>query len=436
MGIEKLDKYINNENLTAYENYTLDNIRSLLSAFGDPQDSLNIIHIAGTNGKGSVAFMLNSILIESGYKTGLFTSPHLLRINERIKINNCEISDNDLAGYTDESCEVIEKHVGMEPTFFDIITQIALKYFRDRGTEIVILETGLGGKLDSTNVVKPLVSIITDISLDHTSTLGDNINSIVSEKAGIIKEMTPVVTTNINNNTVKLLADRAAEMGADFFSCNRDFRAENIGQSGRTLSYDYSFENEKIRKKLEGVTLNTYADFQVRNSSAAITALLLLEKEFSDITGDMIIRGLLKAEIPGRFQVLSEDPLIIFDPAHNREALTGITGILKKHFASRKITVIVSLMKDKDYIKILDTINELTGNIIYLQQDDPRGYRPSEENDYKKIPVIVETKNELLKELKKAYEKDGLFFFTGSFRLYRLASECAEEFNNQGAGSL
>jgi dihydrofolate synthase/folylpolyglutamate synthase len=427
MGIEKLDKYINNENLTVYDNYTLESIRTLLAEFGNPQDSLNIIHIAGTNGKGSVAFMLNSICIEAGYKTGLFTSPHLLRINERIKIDNREISANDLDKYSDESYEVIENHGEIEPTFFDIITQIALKYFRDMGTEIVILETGLGGRLDSTNVVKPLVSIITDISLDHTSTLGDTIKSIVAEKAGIIKKMTPVVTTNTQKETVTFLAERSEEMGAAFFSYNRDFRAEKISHTGKTLSYDYSIAHSDFDLKLEGITLNTYADFQVRNSSAAITSALILKNRFPKINNEVIIRGLSETKFPGRFQVLSEDPLIIFDPAHNREALISISEILKKHFASKNITVIVSLMKDKDYINILDTINQLTGNIIYFQQDDRRGYRPLEEKDYMNIPVIVETKDDLLKELIKKNEKNSLYFFTGSFRLYKLASECAEK---------
>lgn len=431
MGIEKLKKYINNENLTVYENYTLDNIKTLLSVFDNPQDSLNIIHIAGTNGKGSVAFMLNSIFIKAGYKTGLFTSPHLLRINERIKINNSEISESDLGMYSNESCDVIDKHEKMEPTFFDIITQIALKYFRERGTEIVILETGLGGRLDSTNIVKPLISIITDISLDHISTLGDNINSIVFEKAGIIKEMTPVVTTNTNKETVKLLAEKSTEMNADFFCYNWNFYAEKIRQREGILSYDYCMNNIEINKKLEGITLNTYADFQVKNSSAAITAALLLMKKFTNITPGVIIRGLSEATIPGRFQVLSEEPFIIFDPAHNREALTSITGILKKYFASKKIIVIISLMKDKDCVKILDIINELTGNIIYFQQDDRRGYRPLEEKDNIKIPVIVETKDGLIKALKKVTGRNVLFFFTGSFRIYKLACQCAEELKIQ-----
>ncbi len=434
MGIEKLDRYINNESLTVYENYTLENIINLMAALGDPQESLNIIHIAGTNGKGSVAFMLNSIFIEAGYKTGLFTSPHLLRINERIKINNREISDSDLDLYSDESCEIINKSPGMEPTFFDIITQIALKYFRDNNTDIVILEAGLGGRLDSTNIVNPLVSIITDISLDHISTLGDNINSIVSEKAGIIKEMTPLVTTNTDNEIVEFLAEKAKEKNADFFSYGRNFRAEEISRSGTALSYNYSFGKSGSNRKIPGVTLNTYADFQVRNSSAAITAALLLEKNFQNIRNHEIITGLAGAEIPGRFQVLSDDPLVIFDPAHNREALRSIVEILKKHFALKKIVIVVTLMKDKDCDEIFRAISEIADLIIYYQLDDPRGYRPSREEGFQKFSAVVENEDELLKELEKMREESMLFFFTGSFRLYKIASESAEKLKNDNPG--
>ncbi len=429
MGIEKLDRYINNESLTVYENYTLKSIINLMAAFGDPHELLNIIHIAGTNGKGSVAFMLNSIFIEAGYKTGLFTSPHLLRINERIKINNREISDRDLDLYSDESCEIIDRSPGMEPTFFDIITQIALKYFRDNNTDIVILEAGLGGRLDSTNVVTPLVSIITDISLDHISTLGDNIKSIVSEKAGIIKEMTPLVTTNTDSEIVELLAEKSKQKNADFFGYGRDFRAEKISQSGTTLSYNYIFEKKERKRKLPGVTLNTYADFQVRNSSAAITAALLLEDNFKNIGNHEIITGLAGAVIPGRFQVLSDDPFVVFDPAHNRQALRSIVEILKKHFTLKKIAIVITLMKDKDCEEILLAISEIADQIIYYQLNDPRGYRPLPEEGSLKFSAIVENEDELLKELEKIKEESTLIFFTGSFRLYKIASESAGKLN-------
>jgi len=191
---EKLSRFINNENRTNYSQ-DLDHVRAVLELAGNPHAAFQSIHIAGTNGKGSVAHMLNSIFMNSGYRTGLYTSPHLLEINERIKIQDENIPDQVFGGYVDDISASLDS-TGIMPTYFDVLTACAFRYFSENHVDIAVIETGLGGRLDSTNVVTPCCSVITGISLDHMDILGNTLEAIAREKAGIIKYKVPVVTAN------------------------------------------------------------------------------------------------------------------------------------------------------------------------------------------------------------------------------------------------
>ncbi len=421
MGIEKLDKYINNENLTQYKYYTLESITELLNIFGNPHYNFKSIHIAGTNGKGSVAYYLNNIMINSGYKTALFTSPHLLKINERIRVNNADIENTLLDRYIDETVEVIDRTGTLKPTFFDIITLIAFRYFSDIKADIAVIETGLGGRLDSTNIITPLCSVITDISYDHSQTLGKSIEEITSQKAGIIKSNIAAVTSNNDPGILKLLEERSSRCKSRLYIFNRDFSVEVISpiDSGYTFNYILKY-NDKINR-INNVIINSTADFQIKNSSLAITCGLLVSNEMKNITPDTVRAGIKDTTIPGRFQILKEDPAVIFDPAHNEEALSAIIKALRKRFEDKKLFIIISLMKDKNYREIINKILEMKAPIIYYELDDERCYKPSLEQSTDKFYAIVNNEIKMTEILDEIIADNILFFFTGSFRLYKIA---------------
>lgn len=230
-SIEKrLEPLIDNEKTghVSFVNYSLKDIKYLLKHFGNPHKRTKMIHIAGTNGKGSVAYMLNSILIASDLRVGLYTSPHLDRINERIKVNNKEISNQVLHRYTDELMDILDKKPDLRPTYFDALTLFAFRYYDEQDVDIAVIETGLGGRLDSTNVISPLISVITDISIDHKNVLGNTIREIASEKSGIIKKKKPVITSNSNRVALEEITNTAKECSSELFILNRDFRIKNI----------------------------------------------------------------------------------------------------------------------------------------------------------------------------------------------------------------
>jgi len=217
------------------------------------QEEIDTIHISGTNGKGSVAYMLNSIFIEAGFKTGLYTSPHLLRLNERIKINNVDISDNDLNKYLEDLFQYLDLNKPIVPTYFDVITFAGFKYFYDSQIDIAIIETGMGGRVDSTNVITPICSVITEISMDHTAILGSSIKEITGEKAGIIKERIPVVTSNSDPEILEIISMKAKNMNSDLLIINRDFSIENITKKNSAFLYDYKLKRDSRINSISGI---------------------------------------------------------------------------------------------------------------------------------------------------------------------------------------
>jgi len=420
----KLDRFVNNENRTVYKDYSLNNIVKILNRFNNPHKSFRAIHISGTNGKGSVAYMLNSIFINAGYKCGLFTSPHLLKINERIKINNREIEDHEFIQYVDEIIAYLSNKNTADPTYFDILTSAAYRYFYDMKVDIAVIETGLGGRLDSTNVIIPLCSIITDISLDHTSILGNSIEKITDEKCGIIKQNVPVITSNRDKKIIDIIKKRAKSLDADLFSFGIGFNTDNIIEEDDKNIYDYTFNGSKKNIKLK-IELKNPAKFQIYNSSAAITASILLKDKFPKLTEDNITRGVYDVVVPGRFQILSKKPLIIFDPAHNESALNTVIKLLFNRYKNYKIYIILSLMSDKDYKGMLSFLNRFSLQIVYYELNEARSYLPSknlsENNIIKNFTAITDSIYALQAILEDKISAESLFFFTGTFRLYSTA---------------
>jgi dihydrofolate synthase / folylpolyglutamate synthase len=432
--IKKLDILINNERSSNnFKNYNLNDIKKLLKHFGDPHKKIKTVHIAGTNGKGSVAHMLNSILIASGIRTGLYTSPHLVRITERIKINNKEIPLNRIATYTDELFVILDGNKHLRPTYFDALTLFAFRYFYEEKADIAVIETGLGGRLDSTNVIHPEISIITDISLDHMHILGNTIQKIAREKAGIIKKKSFVITSNQNKQVLDILSRKSKEELSEIYVLNKEFFSKKAANIKNKIEFNYFLnENEKNKKQdifsLKNIELRTPGKFQFANASLAITASLLLKMSGIVTTERDIRKGLLDVNIPARLQTLSRNPLIIFDPAHNPAALRATLKALKQQWPSKKYSVIISFMIDKDYASMFKILqkNFPKKNIYYYELNDNRALKISEEK-YSKIKAIydgiksIDNFDELKKLASDSFKPDSLLFITGSFRLYNIA---------------
>jgi len=413
-----LSKYLNNEKSGKLINYSLGDITKLLSDLNNPHKNFKSLHIAGTNGKGSTAFMLSVILEKSGYKTGLYTSPHLVRINERIKINSHNINDALLYKYLTEIDCIISNDESISPTYFDILTAAAFLYFRDESVDIAIIETGLGGRLDSTNVIIPEISIITDISFDHIDILGNKIEDITKEKCGIIKPSIPVITSNTDPEIISIIEQYSAKNRSKLYSYNCDFFTQNIKRDNDHFMFDYSSDDAILPK----ISLSLFPQHQIKNSAVVITALNYLRVNgFQSISNDVIYKELEKIQVPGRFQLLYTNPVIIYDPAHNFDALNNLINGLEKFYSDKKKVFVLSMMKDKADTKTLDLLKKQ--DVVYFLLNDERAYIP--DND--KFKLIISDENIVVDILQQTDDINGMIIFTGTFRIYNHAVNITNE---------
>jgi len=413
-----LSKYLNNEKSGKLINYSLGDITKLLSDLNNPHKNFKSLHIAGTNGKGSTAFMLSVILEKSGYKTGLYTSPHLVRINERIKINSHNINDALLYKYLTEIDCIISNDESISPTYFDILTAAAFSYFRDESVDIAIIETGLGGRLDSTNVIIPEISIITDISFDHIDILGNKIEDITKEKCGIIKPSIPVITSNTDPEIISIIEQYSAKNRSKLYSYNCDFFTQNIKRDNDHFMFDYSSDDAILPK----ISLSLFPQHQIKNSAVVITALNYLRVNgFQSISNDVIYKELEKIQVPGRFQLLYTNPVIIYDPAHNFDALNNLINGLEKFYSDKKKVFVLSMMKDKADTKTLDLLKKQ--DVVYFLLNDERAYIP--DND--KFKLIISDENIVVDILQQTDDINGMIIFTGTFRIYNHAVNITNE---------
>ena len=347
----------------------LDRTRELCERMGNPQKGLNFIHVAGTNGKGSFCSMLSSVLKESGLRVGLYTSPYIVRFNERMQVNGEPITDEMLAAICDEIRPYAE---GMtdKPTEFELITVIAFEYFKRMRVDVVVLECGMGGRLDSTNIIdSPYLSVITGISLDHTAFLGSTVEEIAREKAGIIKPGTPVLYGGNSKSAADVIAERAKTLGSEFTAMDYDnLCLHSANLDGAELSYK---SHTGIRIKLLGL-------YQARNCALVLEATDILQKRGLGISGNAIRRGLENARWPARFEIIADDPLTIFDGAHNPEGIESATGSISYYFGDKKVYVITGVLKDKDYRTIAGYLARVADRAFVITPDNPRAL-PAEE---------------------------------------------------------
>ena len=350
----------------------LDRMEELLRRLGNPQDDLKVIHVAGTNGKGSVSKYLEEGLSACGYKMGLYTSPYIERFNERIRYDGADISDEDLEYYGQKVVSAAEAMVadGLDsPTEFEVVTAIAFLYFAGRQADITILEVGLGGIGDSTNVVKsPLASVVTSISYDHMAQLGSSLAEIAVNKAGIIKTGCPVIANVPQRDAAKIIARKAYAMGSRLY----DISGIRAAVSDET-PFSQKVSMELYEKSYSDVEISMVGRHQAENLKTALATLEILRKSGAvKLDREALYEGLKRARQPGRFEVISEDPLVIIDGAHNEAGAQALQETMAQHFAGKKILLAAGILADKEIDSIVKFLTKITDHIIVTEPDNPR----------------------------------------------------------------
>ena len=336
--------------------FGLSKTENLLRAFGNPHSGQNYIHIAGTNGKGSVATFMGSILQEAGYRVGMYVSPHLVRFTERFSINGEEISQGKTVELIDELRSAFNPDE--PPTFFEAVTSMAILYFAREKTDIAIMEVGMGGRLDATNVITPLVTGITNISMEHQEYLGNTLSHIAREKAGVIKRGVDVVTAVTQPRIIDQLQAVAEERGAPFRRVGRDVKYRS------TPSGLHFFGQSRT---IKGLRLGLRGIHQARNAALALGMMERIETKGFPLSTDQIREGLKKADWPGRMQIIRENPTILLDGAHNAAALKALARTIRSDFSYDKMILVIGIMADKDIGALLRAIVPISDRVLYTQ---------------------------------------------------------------------
>jgi dihydrofolate synthase/folylpolyglutamate synthase len=391
--------------------FGLTQVERILSATGNPHKEIQAIHIGGTNGKGSTAAMMSSILQKEGYRVGLYTSPHLVRFTERIKVNGKEIEEEEVTALTEWMRKEIETAGIAAPfTFFDFTTAMALHYFKQKLVDLAVLEVGLGGRLDSTNVVDPLLSVITNVEKDHEEHLGRTILKIAREKAGIIKKGRPLITAVTQPHVLRLFSKVCQENGTPFFRVGKEFRYTRGG--------DGDFNYEGLNRKLWSVHLNLKGFHQVINAATAFGAMEVLEDLGYRVSTDAMIDGVKEVEWPGRLEMVSSSPGVILDGAHNPAGALVLKESLEKEFQFQHLILLIGIMRDKDIRSMLHFLGPLADHIILTRPHTDRATPPlllkKMLGRSGKKAEIVEDLNDAIERGLSLVEKEDLLCITGS----------------------
>ncbi len=349
----------------------LERMNVLLKLLGNPEEKMKVIHVAGTNGKGSVCRYLTSVLSENGYKIGLYTSPYLERFTERIEFDGREITEQELIESAAIVFEKVEEMLsqGMDsPTEFELVTAIAFVFFSKKPIDILVLEVGLGGRGDSTNVIrKPLASVITSISYDHTDVLGETLEEIAAEKAGIIKEKCPVFSSARAEEAKAVIKRTAVEKNCAFYDSTL-IRITN--SSPRIDGYSFHMHTEQGERE---ITLGMLGRHQIENAVLALYVIEVLEKENIIKTERAAVAcGMRKAHHHGRLEVLRSDPLLIIDGAHNEGGAEALAAVLKEQFPGKKILLILGVLADKKIDRIIAAFKDIDVDLAATEPDNPR----------------------------------------------------------------
>ena len=353
----------------------LENIRRLLTLVGDPQEVLQAVHVTGTNGKGSVCAYVASVLQKAGYRVGLYTSPHLVRFNERIQVDGAPISDEDLLRLWEGIQPAMKAMDGNRavdrPTFFEVTTAMAFEYFRERKVGVASVEVGMGGRFDATNVLEGRVAVIARVGLEHTEHLGRTIERIAREKAGIIKPTSRTVT--VDQDALPVIESRCRELEAPLTVVGRDVTVERLSQDlrGQRLRVRGSFGELEVHTPLLG-------SFQIENVGLAVAALTELRKSGFEIPDGAIQEGIAATRWPGRLQEIRKEPQVLVDGAHNGPAAAALAAAYAELFPDRKCILVTGILADKDLTSIAASLGPLASHVVACRPKSHRAYHPEE----------------------------------------------------------
>lgn len=416
LSYEECMRYIH-ETAKFGSNYGLSRTNKLLELLGNPQKQIKTIHVAGTNGKGSTTAMISSVLKQAGYKIGMYTSPYLEEFEERIQINNVNIPKERLAEVITEVKDVVEQvkklNLG-EPTEFEIITVAMFKYFCDEKVDYAVIEVGLGGRLDSTNVINPILSVIASISYDHMNILGNTIEEIAGEKAGIIKENTPVIVYPQSKEVERVLRTAAEERKADICFVS-EFSAKLLEAKRKNNTQLIEVKTNKDNYEVELPLLGRH---QILNCAVAINVLEKLRELGVQIDTRSILQGIKNTRWIGRMEVMNDSPLVVIDGAHNYDGIMNLKESIDTYFSYNKIILILGILADKEVVKMVKEITSIVNKVILTTPHSDRAENPEKlldsiENHKDEVEIIQDYREAYKRALDIASEED-LILISGS----------------------
>ena len=403
--------------------FNLNRMQKLLSLLGNPHKKIHTVHIGGTKGKGSTATMLARMLEANGYRVGLYTSPHVVHLHERITVNTKMISDSEMCGLLNRVYAPVEKmSKTAPPTFFEIMTALAFMYFLDKAVDIAVIETGLGGRLDSTNVIRPKVIGITSLSIDHQNLLGDTIDSIAKEKAGIFKRGVPAITVQQEPSAMRVLKSQAIAVKA------------SLSVTGSDIDFSHRFETSREHgphtriclttptSKFEHLRVPLHGKHQAINCGLALAILDKLKSAGYKIDNDKAAQGLHKVSLAGRMEMIWDDPRIMIDAAHNAASIKALIHAIGQNIPYDSMVVIFGCNSDKDVKGMLQKLQYGADKVIFTRSNSPKAVSPEDLAEMYteicgKMSQTAATLGQALQLAKNAVSKEDLICITGSFYL-------------------
>ena len=410
--------------------FGLDNIRRLARAFDQPHAAYGSIHVGGTNGKGTTSALVASILKHAGFRVGLFTSPHLVSFTERIKVDGQEITEHEVMELTEEIRDIVVHSEEFSPTFFEVVVMMAFLYFERKQADVAVFEVGMGGRFDATNIIAPLVSVITSIDYDHKEFLGETLQEIAREKAGIIKSGVPVVSSPQEREAMEVIKQKARGEHAKLYTFGEEFWSFLKRETTSEICFDYHSKNAL---EIRDIKLPFSGEYQMHNASVAIKAATIALERLQFSVGqnqrDHIISairgGLEETQWPGRLEMIRESPPIVIDGAHNPAAANALSKALKRNYLEkyRKLIIVIGIMGDKDARGIMEPLLPLASEVILTAPQYSRAAAPetlariAQSLGYLHVRIAPTVKDAVAMASERARDKvcPSLVVITGSF---------------------
>ena len=402
--------------------FGLSSTSNLLYRLGNPHEKLKAIHIAGTNGKGSTAAMLSAILVRAGMQVGLYTSPHLIRFNERFRLNDQDVGDREIIDIYNRVKDVVDERE--PPTFFEMTTAMALSLFAEKEVDWTILEVGMGGRLDATNVVQPQITVINNVSFDHQEFLGFTLGRIAREKAGIIKRRVPLITAVKQPVALAIIKERCMALEAPCYRVGRQIKARSLGKQ--------SFSYRGLEWRLDNLHLPLPGRHQVTNAATALGVLEVLEQlDHLDLNTEQVTEGLKRTRWSGRLEWFSQKPPVLLDGAHNNAGIVALRKALRQEYTYRKLILVLGIMEDKDLRGMLHKLAPLADHIILTR---PKYERAAEPESLMEVAGEFVNRTELIRSVPDALKKamtlvtsEDLVVVTGSLYFIGEVKEMQEK---------